>query len=603
MERYPTLESGGHMKGSNRVLRTIRIAATILGASLLIACTERPDDSLTGPQLRSQLGIANPSEVAAAIAAQERANPGLLRMPGVIGTAVGINANGKAQIRIFVEAPAQGLPGMIDGIPVSVEVSGRIMAFSNPVLKLRPAPLGFSVGHPDITAGSIGARVADGSGNVFLLSNNHVLANGNAASIGDAELQPGPYDGGTAADQIGTLFAFQAIDFSGGNNTIDAAIALTTRENTGNASPTDDGYGEPNGAIFGDANSDGVFDNKTALLGVNVQKYGRTTLLTKGQITGINGTLSICYEVVFIFCTKSATFVDQLIVEPGAFSGGGDSGSLIVTDDSNKNPVALLFAGSSAETIGNRIDLVLNRFGVHMDVGASPPPSPITDIAVTSVAAPAAVTQGATVSVSVTVRNAGNQNVASSFDVSLRDATANVTLGTQSVAGLDVGATATRTFSWNTTGASLGSHTLTGSQSFADENTANDALSATSSVNAPLPPVSMHVGDLDGSASNDGSTWSARVEITVHGSDHNPLNNATVVGRWSISGLNADTCTTGELGGNGTCIVLFPSLKKGTKSVTFTVTSVTASGQTYQQTANHDVDGSSNGTQVTVKKQ
>ncbi len=113
----------------------------------------------------------------------------------------------------------------------------------------------------------------------------------------------------------------------------------------------------------------------------------------------------------------------------------------------------------------------------------------------------------------------------------------------------------------------------------------------------------MHVGDLDGSASNDGSTWSAMVEITVHGSDHNPLNNATVVGRWSISGLNADTCTTGELGGNGTCIVLFPSLKKGTKSVTFTVTSVTASDQTYQQTANHDVDGSSNGTQVTVKRQ
>jgi hypothetical protein len=80
------------------------------------------------------------------------------------------------------------------------------------------------------------------------------------------------------------------------------------------------------------------------------------------------------------------------------------------------------------------------------------------------------------------------------------------------------------------------------------------------------------------------------------------LNGATVVGRWSIAGLNADTCTTGELGGNGTCIVLFPSLKKGTKSVTFTVTSVTASGQTYQQSANHDPDGSSSGTQVTVKR-
>jgi hypothetical protein len=523
-------------------------------------------------------------------------------MPGVIGTAVGLTPSGNARIRVFVEGPGAVVPEAIDGVPVTVEVSGRIMALSNPLLKLRPAPLGFSVGHPDITAGSIGGRVADGAGNVFLLSNNHVLANSNDASTGDAIYQPGPYDGGTASDQIGTLFAFQAIDFSGGNNTIDAAIALTTRDNTSNATPTDDAYGLPNAAIFGDANSDGVFDNKAALLGLPVQKYGRTTALTRGQITGINATLSICYEVLFIFCVKPATFVDQLIIEPGSFSGGGDSGSLIVTDDSNRNPVALLFAGSDTETIGNRIDLVLNRFGVRMDVGSAPPPVPFADIAVTSVVVPAAVTQGATSSVSVTVRNVGNQSVASSFDVSVHDATDNVSLGSQSVAGLEAGATATRTFSWNTSAATLGSHTLTGSQSFADGNAANDALSATSSVNPPVPAVPMHVGDLDGWGSNDGTTWSATVEITVHGSDHTPLNGATVVGDWSIGGLNANTCTTGELGGNGTCIVLFPSLRKNVKSVTFTVTSVTASGQTYQQSINHDVDGSSTGTKVTVKK-
>jgi hypothetical protein len=591
------------MIGSNRVHRFIQLAATVLGGSLLLACADRSPDSISGPQVRTNVGLANAAEVGAAIAAQERATPGLMRMPGVVGTAVGLLPNGKARIRIFVEGPGGAFPAALDGIPVSVEVSGRMTALSNPVLKMRPAPLGFSVGHPAITAGSIGGRVADGTGNVFLLSNNHVLANSNDATVGDAEYQPGPYDGGTAADQVGTLFAFQPIDFSGGNNTIDAAIALTTRDDTGNGTPIDDGYGLPNAAIFGDANADGVFDNKSALLGVNVQKYGRTTLLTKGQITGINGTLSICYEVVFIFCVKSATFVDQLIIEPGAFSGGGDSGSLIVTDDSNKNPVALLFAGSSAETIGNRIDLVLNRFGVHMDVGAAPPPTPLMDVAVTGVSVPASVTQGTTVSVSVTVKNVGNQDAASTFDVALRDATDNTSIGTQSVAGLAVGAIATRTFSWNTTGASIGAHSLTGSHSFADENSANDALSASTSVNAPLPPVAMHVGDLDGTASNDGSSWSANVEITVHGSDHAPLNGATVVGQWSVSGLNSDTCTTGDLGGNGTCIVLFPGLKKGVKSVTFTVTSVTAAGQTYQPTANHDVDGSSNGTRVTVKKQ
>jgi hypothetical protein len=592
------------MLGSNRVRRYIRITALIAGASLLQACAEdRSPDSVTGPEMRGQLGVASAADVAAAIAAQERANPGLLRIPGVVGTAVGLLPSGKARIRIFVESQGGTFPQSLDGIPVSVEVTGRIMARSNPVLRMRPAPLGFSVGHPSITAGTIGARVADGSGNVFILSNNHVLANSNSASIGDAALQPGPYDGGTSADQVGTLFAFQAIDFSGANNTMDAAIALTTAENTGNATPTDDAYGLPNAAIFGDANSDGVFDNKSALLGVNVQKYGRTTRLTKGQITGINASLSICYEVIFIFCSKSANFVDQLIIAPGTFSDGGDSGSLIVTDDSNKHPVALLFAGSDTETIANRIDLVLNRFGVRMDVGPSVPPVPFMDVAVTSVGAPQSVTQGTNASVSVTVRNVGNENVASSFDVSLFDATDGVAIGTQSVASLAVGATATRTFSWNTSASSIGSHTLNGSHSLTDGSSANNAMSATVSVNAPAPLVAMHVGDLDGSASGSGSTWSATVEITVHGSDHAPLNGATVVGQWSVSGLNANTCTTGELGGNGTCIVLFPSLKKGTKAVTFTVTSVTASGQTYQANANHDVDGGTNGTQVRVVRQ
>ena len=149
------------------------------------------------------------------------------------------------------------------------------LARSNPTTRQRPAPMGYSVGHPAITAGSIGARVVDGSGNVYVLSNNHVLANSNDASIGDPALQPGPFDGGTSADRIGTLFAFQSIDFSGGDNTIDAAIAISTTADLSNATPADDGYGAPGGVIFGDANGDGVVDDKSALLGLNVEKFGR----------------------------------------------------------------------------------------------------------------------------------------------------------------------------------------------------------------------------------------------------------------------------------------------------------------------------------------
>jgi hypothetical protein len=172
-----------------------------------------------------------PPGIQAAIAAQERHSDALLRTPGVVGTAVGILSSGELGMRIFLERPGvSGLPSAVDNIPVGVEVTGRFMALSDPKTKQRPAPVGFSVGHPDITAGSIGARVVDGSGNVFVLSNNHVLANSNEASLGDPTLQPGTFDGGTASDQIATLAAFQPIVFSSNaSNTIDAAIALQDR--------------------------------------------------------------------------------------------------------------------------------------------------------------------------------------------------------------------------------------------------------------------------------------------------------------------------------------------------------------------------------------
>jgi hypothetical protein len=582
-----------------------RATAFALGLALTLssACSDAPTGAPTGPSAAPQLDMGRSEDVRAAIAAQERHTAALMRIPGVVGTAVGLLPNGKAAVRIFLaSADVRGLPSALDGVPAVAEVSGQFVALSDPTSRQRPAPVGFSVGHPAITAGTIGARVVDGSGSVFVLSNNHVLANSNGASVGDATLQPGPFDGGTAADQIGTLFNFKPIDFSGGNNTIDAAIALSNAGDLGYATPADDGYGAPGSKIFGDADDDGVFDNTSALLNLNVQKYGRTTKLTKGKITGINGTLSICYEVLFIFCLKSARFVDQLIIDASGFSDGGDSGSLIVTDDANKSPVALLFAGSTTQTIGNRIDLVLGYFGVSVDDGNTAPPDPVTDVAITSVGVPASVTQGATVNVTVAVRNVGNQTVGGSFDVTLRDATDVVALGTQTVTGLAAGATTTLTFPWNTTSSTLGGHTLTASHTLADDNALNDQGSATTTVSAPGTTSEMHVGDLDAFPSGGGTTWSVTVEVTVHDVNHQALNGATVTGTWSVGGLNVDTCTTGGGGGTGTCILLAPSIKKSVKSVTFTVTTVTAPNRTYQSSANHDPDGSSNGTSIKVNR-
>jgi hypothetical protein len=272
-----------------------------------------------------------------------------------------------------------------------------------------------------------------------------------------------------------------------------------------------------------------------------------------------------------------------------------------VTDDANRNPIGLLFAGSTAQTIANRIDRVLNAFGVSIVAEDAPPPTPLFDVAISGVSAPGNVTQGNTASVVVTIRNVGNQDVASSFDVTLRDQTDNVVIGTQSVAGLAAGATTTRSFSWNTGGASLGSHTLAANHTLIDDNAANNQ--ATTTVEVMTEGAGMHIGDLDAIVSDDGTSWSAIVEVTVHDANHNPINGATVVGTWTPKAFfTVNTCTTGDFGGNGTCIMLYPTISNRRKSVSFTVNSVTLAGSPYVSTANHDPDGESNGTSIKVNR-
>ena len=217
----------------------------------------------------------------------------------------------------------------------------------------RPVPIGVSTGHPDITAGTIGCRVKK-DGAVYALSNNHVYANENLAFPGENVLQPGDYDGGIDPDDaIGTLELYVPILFGGSDNTVDAAIALSSTADLDNATPIGGGgYGVPN--------SDTLAPN--VALGRAVQKYGRTTGLTKGTVAGINATVNVGYD------RGVATFVGQLLIWRGrSFSAGGDSGSLVVTDDEACNPVGLLFAGSNRYTIANSIDDVLNAYDVSID--------------------------------------------------------------------------------------------------------------------------------------------------------------------------------------------------------------------------------------------
>lgn len=197
--------------------------------------------------------------------------------------------------------------------------------------RCRPLRIGCSIGHILVTAGSLGAFVRSRQdGSSLVLSNNHVLANENAASIGDDILQPGKFDGGQGpSDRIGTLAKFIPLDFTNPNN-FDCATALLDPAIQFDAAGLDTA-----GSL--------ATPTPIALLGGEVvSKIGRTTGLTQGTVSAVEvDNVGVGYD------HGQAQFDQQIEIQGNgnsAFSQGGDSGSLVF--DQNLTPVALLFAGS-----------------------------------------------------------------------------------------------------------------------------------------------------------------------------------------------------------------------------------------------------------------
>lgn len=316
-------------------------------------------------------GLPGGPSLEAAMAAQASVTGVWMGRDGVVGTAVGLDADGDYVVTVYLTALGMArLPATVDGVPIRLELTEPFRALGeSPVASAadvdrrgnfpRPVPIGVSTGHTGVTAGTIGARVTDGE-RVFALSNNHVYANNNQASPGDPLLQPGVADGGRNPDDVvATLHDFEEIAFcrtrfSCPLNRMDAAIAATTADDVGFATP-DDGYGNPRSTPV------------EATLGMKVQKYGRTTGHTHGRVTGINAVIDVSYR------GGTARFEDQILITGGGFSAGGDSGSLIVSEGllaADRRPVGLLFAGSATSTIANPIDIVLDRFDVEIDEGS-----------------------------------------------------------------------------------------------------------------------------------------------------------------------------------------------------------------------------------------
>ncbi|HEV7693415.1 MAG TPA: hypothetical protein VGO52_21455 [Hyphomonadaceae bacterium] len=231
------------------------------------------------------------------------------------------------------DAAARALHTMAKG-EVEIRFVGKVRKQAKPPWyrsEQRPLLIGASIGHFNVTAGTIGAFVYVGHGrSLHVLSNNHVLANENHAKKGDAILQPGSYDGGADPDErVAELTDWKPLSVKR-KNLIDAAIAKVVKDV--------------------DCERIIITGQTTSLAGVRkapldideiVSKLGRTTGFRRGKVTAVElDGLPVTYD------DGDCVFDDQIEIEGGGqrpFSDGGDSGSIIM--DGDGMACALLFAG------------------------------------------------------------------------------------------------------------------------------------------------------------------------------------------------------------------------------------------------------------------
>jgi len=314
--------------------------------------------------------------------------PQLLQLPNVVACGLGYKVSDgqtRGELSLIVSVTQKVprtqlntralIPAAFNGLLTDVIETGHIRAqLPDPKTRFRPATPGISIGHPGTTAGTFGLLVRRDT-TLFILSNNHVLANRNNAKLGDPIYQPGPLDGGTPADAIATLADFVPLDYgqasaecqitttlarllnavataSGsrhrltpvqvtpGTNLMDVALARLTAPEL--ATNDIQNIGKPIGTA-------------EPRLGQLVQKMGRTTGLTQGTVTQIDVTVNVDYG------GQAVTFTDQIITT--RMSSPGDSGSAIL--DMERKVVGLLFAGSETVTLFTPIQRILTHFKVQ----------------------------------------------------------------------------------------------------------------------------------------------------------------------------------------------------------------------------------------------
>jgi endonuclease G, mitochondrial len=285
---------------------------------------------------------------------------GYLRDPNISSIGVGYKIRGgratdelAIQFTVASKAVPEALNAMdttpipetitVDGVVVPTDVVERVYKADFRVVaeapaserkkRLDPIKPGISVGHVDVTAGTIGCLVFDSvDGTPYVLSNWHVL-NGPTGKIGDTVVQPGVFDDNRIErNRLGHLVRSH-VGHAG-----DCAIAT----------------------IEGRQASPELLDLNVAItalgdpeLGDTVVKSGRTTAVTRGIVRRVDTIAKIDYGGS-VGVQEVGGF--EIGVDPaapaanGEISQGGDSGAAWVFTDGGKPTgvmAGLHFAGES----------------------------------------------------------------------------------------------------------------------------------------------------------------------------------------------------------------------------------------------------------------
>ncbi|MDE3148781.1 MAG: hypothetical protein KGL37_04865 [Acidobacteriota bacterium] len=211
----------------------------------------------------------------------------------------------------------------------------------------------------DCCGGTLGSLIQDNAGTRYILSNNHVLARSDQASMGEAIVQPGlidnsctPNGDGPGTTPVAVLTGWLPLSSSLTN--ADAAIAAVESNAV-----------DPSGAILelGQKQADGTLaaappstssyggKGEPASLNMTVAKSGRTTGLTCASVSTLSLNVNVDY---YTDCGETKpywtkTYTNQIGISGDQFSDAGDSGSLVV-DTRTAEPVGLFFAGGTDNT-------------------------------------------------------------------------------------------------------------------------------------------------------------------------------------------------------------------------------------------------------------